>query len=70
MWHELKLQPKEKVLRLVEKKNKSKELNCSGYPHDDPYGLIAAWWKIFSKPQGRKEAPKKDKPKTSSKDFY
>jgi len=55
---------------LVEKKNKSKELNCIGYPHDDPYGLIAAWWKIFSKPQGRKEAPKKDKPKHSSKDFY
>tara|TARA_R100001082_G_scaffold27139_1_gene13525 strand:+ start:1208 stop:1420 length:213 start_codon:yes stop_codon:yes gene_type:complete len=70
VWHELKLQPKEKVLRLVEKKNKSKELNCIGYPHDDPYGLIAAWWKIFSKPQGKKEAPKKDKPKTSSKDFY
>lgn len=70
MWHELKLQPKEKVLRLVEKKNKSKELNCIGYPHDDPYGLIAAWWKIFSKPQGKKEAPKKDKPKHSSKDFY
>ena len=58
------------MVKLVEKKSKSKELNCIGYPHDDPYGLIAAWWKIFSKPQGKKEAPKKDTPKTSSKDFY
>lgn len=50
---------KRKGVKVGRKKNKSKELNCIGYPHDDPYGLIAAWWKIFSKPQGKKEAPKK-----------
>ena len=40
-------------------------LNCIGYPHDDPYGLVEAWWKIFTKPTN-----KKAKPKTSAKDFY
>ena len=40
-------------------------LNCIGYPHDDPYGLVEAWWKIFTKP-----TDKKTKPKTSAKDFY
>ena len=24
-----------------------KELNHLGYPHDDPYGLAAAFWKVF-----------------------
>tara|TARA_B100001123_G_C14786961_1_gene818894 strand:+ start:137 stop:355 length:219 start_codon:yes stop_codon:yes gene_type:complete len=47
-------------------------LNCIGYPHDDPYGLVAAWWKIFTKPEVKKEKPKKDLPKkkSSAKDFY
>ena len=51
---------------------KEKELNCIGYPHDDPYGLVAAWWKIFTKPEVKKEKPKKDSPKkkSSAKDFY
>ena len=26
---------------------KEPELNCIGYPHDDPYGLIAAFKKAF-----------------------
>ena len=34
---------------------KSKELNCIGFPHDDPYGLAEAWWKIFTKPEVKKE---------------
>ena len=51
---------------------KEKELNCIGYPHDDPYGLVAALWKIFTKPEVKKEKPKKDSPKkkSSAKDFY
>ena len=28
------------------------KLNHLGYPHDDPYGLAEAWWKIFTKPNG------------------
>ena len=24
--------------------------NSIGFPHDDPYGLAEAWWKIFTKP--------------------
>ena len=46
-----------------------KKLNHLGYPHDDPYGLIAAWWKIFTKPENKNESnnTKKEKrinPKT------
>tara|TARA_R110002012_G_scaffold222901_1_gene394828 strand:- start:3444 stop:3707 length:264 start_codon:yes stop_codon:yes gene_type:complete len=46
-----------------------KELNHLGYPHDDPYGLVAAWWKIFTKPEKKNESnnTKKEKrinPKT------
>ena len=39
-------------------------LNCIGYPHDDPYGLIAAFKLAFG------FNTKKVKPKTSAKDFY
>ena len=52
---------------------KLKELNCIGFPHDDPYGLAEAWWKIFTKPEVKKEKLQKDlfpKKKSSSKDFY
>ena len=28
------------------------KVNHLGYPHDDPYGLSEAWWKIFTKPNG------------------
>ena len=35
------------------KKEKSK-LNHLGFPHDDPYGLAEAFWKIFTKPNGVK----------------
>ena len=31
------------------------KLNCIGYPHDDPYGLAEAWWKIFPKPETAKK---------------
>ena len=31
-------------------KEKKVELNCIGYPEDDPYGLAAAFWTIFTKP--------------------
>ena len=36
-----KIKAKEKVVV------KKPELNCIGYPHDDPYGLIAAFKKTF-----------------------
>ncbi len=26
------------------------KLNCIGYPENDPYGLAAAFWTIFTKP--------------------
>ena len=54
-------------LKNEEKKVNKKDdgLNCIGYPHDDPYGLVEAWWKIFSKPKSKKVLPK-----TSAKDFY
>jgi len=29
------------------KKKKKVELNCLGYPVNDPYGLIAAFYKAF-----------------------
>ena len=53
----------------------TKELNCIGYPHNDPYGLSAAFWKIFTKPkvEKKKEQPKKVSGKVkkqSAKDFY
>lgn len=35
---------------LQEDENKS-ELNCIGFPHNDPYGLGEAFWKIFTKPK-------------------
>ena len=31
------------------------KLNCIGYPHDDPYGLAEAWWKIFTKQEKAKK---------------
>ena len=34
----------------VEDENKS-ELNSIGFPHNDPYGLSEAFWKIFTKPK-------------------
>ena len=53
----------------------TKELNCIVYPHNDPYGLSAAFWKIFTKPkvEKEKEQPKKVSGKVkkqSAKDFY
>ena len=30
---------------------KMSKLNCIGFPHDDPYGLSEAFWKIFTKPK-------------------
>ena len=37
--------------KLKEKIAKPKvKLNCIGYPEDDPYGLVAAFWTIFTKP--------------------
>jgi len=49
--------PKYKT-KIKKPKKKSKEkiakpkvkLNCIGYPEDDPYGLVAAFWTIFTKP--------------------
>ena len=40
----------------------TKELNCIGYPHDDPYGLAAAFKKAFgfnNKKEKEKEKSKK-----------
>jgi hypothetical protein len=31
-------------------KEKKVKLNCIGYPENDPYGLAAAFWTIFTKP--------------------
>ena len=37
----------------VKKKNKEKvELNCLGYPVNDPYGLIAAFYRAFGGKDG------------------
>ena len=33
---------------VIKKKTK---LNSIGFPHNDPYGLSEAWWKIFTKPK-------------------
>ena len=38
--------PKVKII----KKEKKVELNNIGYPVDDPYGLVAAFWTIFTEP--------------------
>ncbi len=38
---------KKPKIKLKEKKVK---LNCIGYPENDPYGLVAAFWTIFTKP--------------------
>ena len=38
---------KKPKIKLKEKKVK---LNSIGYPEDDPYGLAAAFWTIFTKP--------------------
>ena len=34
---------------------KMSKLNCIGYPHNDPYGLAEAFWKIFTKPETAKK---------------
>jgi hypothetical protein len=34
----------------IKPKEKKVELNNIGYPVDDPYGLVAAFWTIFTKP--------------------
>jgi|TARA_Y100000401_G_scaffold87347_1_gene72809 hypothetical protein len=31
------------------------KLNILGFPKDDPYGLVEAWWKIFTKPETAKK---------------
>ena len=53
-------------LKNEEKKVSKKDdgLNILGFPKDDPYGLVEAWWKIFTKPKI------KSKKLTSAKDFY
>ena len=30
---------------------KKTKLNSIGFPHNDPYGLSEAWWKVFTKPK-------------------
>jgi len=40
-----KIKSKEKITKPKVK------LNCIGYPEDDPYGLAAAFWTIFTKPE-------------------
>ena len=61
-------------LKNEEKKVSKKDagLNCIGYPHDDPYGLVEAWWKIFTKPKEKNVTGKKTETriKHSAKDFY
>ena len=32
------------------------KLNSIGYPHDDPYGLIAAFWKAFGGKEKKNES--------------
>ena len=39
----------------IKSKEKKVKLNCIGYPEDDPYGLAAAFWTIFTKPKGDKK---------------
>ena len=56
----------------VKKVSKKEDgLNCIGYPHDDPYGLVEAWWKIFTKPKKNVTSKKtKQRINYSAKDFY
>ena len=61
--------------RKKEEKKVSKKdagFNVIGFPHDDPYGLAEAWWKIFTKPTEKNVTNKKSKTRTkySAKDFY
>jgi len=44
-------QPKIRPLKIENKV----ELNCLGYPTNDPYGLSAAFWRIFTKPEQNKK---------------
>ena len=39
------------------------KLNCIGYPHDDPYGLIAAFKKTFGFNKEKKDESNTPKPK-------
>ena len=46
-----KSQKKEDDFLSYLKEDETKELNCIGFPHNDPYGLSEAFWKIFTKPK-------------------
>ena len=46
-----KFQKKEDDFLSYLKEDETKELNCIGFPHNDPYGLSEAFWKIFTKPK-------------------
>ena len=53
--------------RKKEEKKVSKKdagFNAIGFPHDDPYGLAEAWWKIFTKPTEKNVTNKKSKTRT------
>jgi len=39
----------------IKLKKKKVKLNCIGYPENDPYGLAAAFWTIFTKPMEKKK---------------
>jgi hypothetical protein len=57
-----------------EKKVSKKDdgLNCIGYPHDDPYGLIAAFKKTFgfNIKKEKSKVTTEIHPFYSAKDFY
>ena len=52
---------KEKMQRISDQQNdnddgiikKKTKINNINYPDNDPYGLAEAWWKIFTKPEGK-----------------
>ena len=62
----------EKSMKKVRKKVNG--LNCIGYPHDDPYGLIAAFKLAFGFNNKKEKDVTKQKTKQrikhSAKDFY
>ena len=43
---------KKKIVKKKKKENKNSKLNELGYPVNDPYGLIAAFYKAFGGKDG------------------
>ena len=68
-----KIKKRQSGQKKEEKKVSKKDVgfNSIGFPHNDPYGLVEAWWKIFTKPKKDVTSKKtKQRINYSAKDFY